>query len=314
MMGAAHGHEGGLVAPALDSCRADDATMRRGRARPRDTKTVMLVFAYASNLDAAQMRARCPSAHAAGPARLEGHALAFGGFSARWGGAVASVVRARGRAVEGLLYALTVADLEALDRFEGAPWVYERRTRVVTGEGGARRRAFVYALRPAAAEPGAPAPRYLEVVVRAYERLGFDPLPLVRAVAEREPVSLRGAHRTVFVYGTLLRGERNHRHLAGARFVGPARTLARYALYDLGAYPGMTDGDRPVEGELYEVGARHLDALDAFEGHPRHFRREPVALEAGIRAEGYLMTRAQVAGHPLVPSGSWQTRAEERRR
>jgi gamma-glutamylcyclotransferase len=287
--------------------------MRRAPACFRDAGIAMLVFAYASNLDGAQMRARCPSARALGRARLVGHALAFGGFSARWGGAVANVVRARGCAVEGLLYAVTNADLEALDGFEGAPWAYERVARAVTVEGGARRRAFVYVLRRAVAAPEAPAPRYLEVVVQAYERLGFDPLPLVRAVAGGAPGGPRGARRAVFVYGTLLRGERNHERLAGARFVGPARTLARYALYDLGAYPGMTDGSGAVEGELYEVGARHRAALDAFENHPRLYRRSVVALEGGAPAEGYLMTRAQVAGRPPIASGSWRARAEERR-
>jgi gamma-glutamylcyclotransferase (GGCT)/AIG2-like uncharacterized protein YtfP len=143
----------------------------------------MLVFAYGSNLDAAQMRARCPSARALGRAQLAGHALAFGGFSRRWGGAVASVVRARGQVVEGVLYALSAADLGALDAFEGTPWVYERVTCLVTTEGGARRRAFVYALRALGAAPRRPAPRYLAAVLRAYAHLRFDPAPLVRAAA-----------------------------------------------------------------------------------------------------------------------------------
>ncbi|HEU4406820.1 MAG TPA: gamma-glutamylcyclotransferase family protein [Polyangiaceae bacterium] len=141
----------------------------------------MLVFAFGSNLDGAQMRARCPSARAVGRARLEGHALAFGGFSARWGGAVASVVRRRGQAVEGLLYALSKADLRALDGFEGTPWVYERVARLVTTEGGTRRRAFVYVLRALGPAPRRPAPRYLAAVRLAYARLRLDPGPLVRA-------------------------------------------------------------------------------------------------------------------------------------
>lgn len=146
-----------------------------------------LYFAYGSNLDGAQMRARCPSARALGRARLEGHALAFGGFSGHWGGAVASVVRVRGHAVEGVLYALTEVDLRALDAFEGHPWVYERVARVVTGEGGARRRAFVYALRVLGPSPHPPAARYLTIVRRAYERLCFDPTPLARAAVGALP-------------------------------------------------------------------------------------------------------------------------------
>jgi gamma-glutamylaminecyclotransferase len=125
-------------------------------------------------------------------------------------------------------------------------------------------------------------------------------------------VSARAARIVVFVYGSLLRGERNHGQMEGARFLGLARTLARYALYHLGTYPGMTEGAQAIEGELYEVDARHLAALDAFEGHPTHFRRSAVALESGGWAESYLRTRAQVAGRPLVPSGSWRARDKER--
>jgi gamma-glutamylaminecyclotransferase len=125
-------------------------------------------------------------------------------------------------------------------------------------------------------------------------------------------VSARAARTVIFVYGSLLSGERNHGQMAGAGFLGPARTLPRYALYHLGTYPGMTEGAQPIEGELYEVDARRLAALDAFEGHPNYFRRGPVALEGGGWAEGYLLTRVQVAGRPLVPSGSWRVRGKER--
>jgi gamma-glutamylcyclotransferase len=172
----------------LDSRGGRDATTTRGgRTRPRGWVRAMLVFSYGSNLDGAQMRARCPSARLLGRARLPGHALVFGGFSGRWGGAVASVVRRRGQAVEGILYALSKADLRALDGFEGAPWVYERVARLVTTEGGARRRAFVYAL--CALGPGhrPPAPCYLAVLWRAYERLRFDPAPLARAALDASP-------------------------------------------------------------------------------------------------------------------------------
>ena len=39
----------------------------------------------------------------------------------------------------------------------------------------------------------------------------------------------------VMVYGTLMRGERNHRHMTGARFVREARTAARFTLVDRSA-------------------------------------------------------------------------------
>jgi len=64
----------------------------------------VLYFAYGSNLDDEQMRSRCASAQPVARAVLPNYALAFGGFSHRWDGAVASVVRARGARVEGLIY------------------------------------------------------------------------------------------------------------------------------------------------------------------------------------------------------------------
>ena len=48
----------------------------------------------------------------------------------------------------------------------------------------------------------------------------------------------------VFVYGTLMRGMANHRHLAGAPCLGTAE-LAGFALYDLGPFPmAIASGDR----------------------------------------------------------------------
>jgi len=93
--------------------------------------TAVLYFAYGSNLDEAQMRARCPTARREARATLRGHALAFGGFSHRWNGAVASVRRARGAEVAGLLYTLDAEALRLLDRIEGYPFAYERVVRYV---------------------------------------------------------------------------------------------------------------------------------------------------------------------------------------
>jgi gamma-glutamylcyclotransferase len=135
---------------------------------------MILTYAYGSNLSAKQMRSRCPSARAEDRAVLPNHALAFGGFSRRWQGAVASIVRSRGAQVEGLLYSISKEDLAALDRFEGHPFAYERVVKVVTDEHGRRRRAHVYVQPEEDFEPGAPEAAYLGVIRRAYGRLGFD--------------------------------------------------------------------------------------------------------------------------------------------
>ena len=141
----------------------------------------VLYFAYGSNLDDDQMRSRCPSARVVARAVLPNYALAFGGFSHRWGGAVASVVRAKGARVEGLLYELNEGDLRALDRFEGHPFSYERVLKLVLDQHGHRRRVTTYLQPEDGFEAWAPPQGYFGVLWRAYGRLGFDFASLARA-------------------------------------------------------------------------------------------------------------------------------------
>lgn len=170
-----------------DGRRAGLARMRgmatAGFGPLRDEKKMrqMIYFAYGSNLDDVQMRTRCASARALGRAVLPNHALTFGGFSHRWNGAVASVVRARGARVEGLLYSLDVADVQTLDRFEGHPFAYERVVREVIDEQSRRRRVATYVQPEDGLEPWSPPRGYFEAIRRAYDRLGFDTAPLVAA-------------------------------------------------------------------------------------------------------------------------------------
>jgi gamma-glutamylaminecyclotransferase len=112
---------------------------------------------------------------------------------------------------------------------------------------------------------------------------------------------------SLFVYGTLMRGEANAGRLAGARFVGPARTVAGFRLVALQGYPGLCQGGGgAVAGELYLVDARMLASLDEFEGHPTLFRRSVVPLAGGGSAEAYLAPAAAARGAPVIPEGDWR--------
>jgi gamma-glutamylcyclotransferase (GGCT)/AIG2-like uncharacterized protein YtfP len=129
----------------------------------------------------------------------------------------------------------------------------------------------------------------------------------------KRDVGQPGASTRVFVYGTLLQGEGNHDILAGARFLGPARTPPGYALHDLGAFPGLVaGGEHAVEGEVYIVGPDTLARLDQLEGHPRFYRRAPIALEDGSAVETYLLPPDRVVGRPVITSGRWRARRRER--
>jgi gamma-glutamylaminecyclotransferase len=97
---------------------------------------------------------------------------------------------------------------------------------------------------------------------------------------------------TVFVYGTLKCGCRNHHVLRSALFLGEARTKPVYRMVDCGSYPGLVQADGAREGhaicgELYGVDAALLAVLDAFEDAPREFIRASIALQDGRDAEAY---------------------------
>lgn len=89
-----------------------------------------------------------------------------------------------------------------------------------------------------------------------------------------------GPVERLMVYGTLMRGQRNHRQLAGATFVDRVVTAHRMTLLDLGPYPGVVShpATSAIHGELWEVAVSHLRRLDQFEGVPGLFRRDRVAL------------------------------------
>lgn len=116
----------------------------------------------------------------------------------------------------------------------------------------------------------------------------------------------------VFVYGTLLAGEANHGLLATARFVAAARTLPAFELRDLGAFPGLVavegGGGCVITGEVYEVDAPTMVALDHLEDHPTFYRRTRVVLDGGLEVWTYLLPLAQVERCPVIASGSWLAR------
>src|SRR5512133_2641098 len=116
----------------------------------------------------------------------------------------------------------------------------------------------------------------------------------------------------VFVYGTLLSGEPNHRLLSRAKRLGEVKTLPLFELRSLGAFPGLIAlGNTAVLGELYEVDVETLRSLDALEGHPSFYRRACIALDSGALVEAYLLRPSQVRHMPVIVSGSWRQYCKE---
>jgi gamma-glutamylcyclotransferase (GGCT)/AIG2-like uncharacterized protein YtfP len=125
----------------------------------------------------------------------------------------------------------------------------------------------------------------------------------------------RRKQHLVFVYGTLMRGESNHRLLATAHFVAEAHTEPCFELFDLGHFPAMSAGGQTVvRGEVYAVNDQTLVRLDRLEGHPEFYQRTPIRLADGREVQTYLMEDASMRRRPAIASGDWRAHRAQARR
>jgi len=143
---------------------------------------VAVYAAYGSNLDPAQMLARCPHSPCRGSGWLEGWRLTFGGEDLGWEGALATVVEDLGSRVYVMLYEVSTFDESTLDEIEFATErLYNKiRVRVQALEGETL--AWLYVLD--GYEGGLPSARYLGVMADAAE-LGGAPADYVADLRSR---------------------------------------------------------------------------------------------------------------------------------
>jgi Gamma-glutamyl cyclotransferase, AIG2-like len=118
-----------------------------------------LYFAYGANMNVRAMARRCPRSKALGQARLLRHRLAV--MREGW----LTVARDPRSAVHGVLWDLALADVAALDRYEGLPQrLYAKLAQPVVAELGPRQ-AIVYF--GANAGPGDARQDYIAEVIAA---------------------------------------------------------------------------------------------------------------------------------------------------
>jgi gamma-glutamylcyclotransferase (GGCT)/AIG2-like uncharacterized protein YtfP len=130
----------------------------------------MLYAAYGSNLNKYQMLWRCPGASKAGTAVIKGYRLMFKGSRS---GAYLTIEKAKGCEVPVGLWNVTESDIKNLDRYEGYPNFYYKKTFVAECSDGKRHRIFAYIMheeRPL----GIPSQYYVDVCTEGYGDFGFD--------------------------------------------------------------------------------------------------------------------------------------------
>ena len=120
----------------------------------------MLYFAYGMNTNRSEMAQRCPGALSLGHARLIDRIFRFATH--------ADVVKCRGSYVDGVLWTIDDFHLNALDRLEGYPYYYNRRSlrvahdnRIVMAE--------TYYMQPGNLD-ALPSQSYFDMVVEGYNQ------------------------------------------------------------------------------------------------------------------------------------------------
>ena len=140
-------------------------------------------IAYGSNLNVEQMAFRCPTAKPVGTAVLENHTLFFRGSQTD---SYLTIEPKIGGKVPVAVWAVTAADVAALDHYEGFPAFYykDNFTLDVTPlDGGENRRLECFAYIMNSGRPiGVPSDGYLQICIAGYRHFGFDERKLLRAV------------------------------------------------------------------------------------------------------------------------------------
>jgi hypothetical protein len=153
----------------------------------------VVYFAFGSNMDPAQIRARCPSHRVLGVAYLQDHALCFPRRSPMRGCATAGLVTAEGDGVWGVLCALDETEMDALHEAEG--YVpdrpdHENRHLLVGAEvrhggpGGDVVTAFLYRAQPDGSSV-LPSEDYIRHLISGAEHHGL-PVAYIRALRSIE--------------------------------------------------------------------------------------------------------------------------------
>lgn len=98
----------------------------------------------------------------------------------------------------------------------------------------------------------------------------------------------------IFVYGTLMSGQRAHHILEGCTLLG-TWLLQDYAMYNLGNYPGIVEKEgKCVIGEVYTIPKALLIPMDEYEEEGSLYHRRTVTVTKGaerLEVQAYIYAR-----------------------
>lgn len=282
-------------------------------------------FAYGSNLNTADLlESGCGledgELEIVSSANLPDRDLRFTRRSLSRQCGVLDVVPCRGSAVPGMLFRVPRPETwKKLDRKEGAPHCYKRLVTTVVLPTGELRKATTYeVVEDKRTDFVAPDENYYNIVKEGLDNFDLPLVPLERARDCHYPTSAIGS---LFVYGTLMRGEERSCHISAADpdCILLAEVFGK--LLNCGNYPAMVGGDcreqQIVQGEFCRMSGisellKALDEIEGFWGYEKPnnlFCRTLIDVHMGdgrIRFGWTYIWNGDAKGLAEISSGDWR--------
>ena len=127
-------------------------------------------IAYGSNLDISRMAVRCPQAEVYGSGWLDDWEMIYRGSKT---GNYATIRPAKRKFVPVGIWTITRLDEAMLDRYEGYPRFYHKKTITVRMDNGEIIEGLVYIMRKDA-KPGVPSEDYIDRIYQGYGDFGLN--------------------------------------------------------------------------------------------------------------------------------------------
>ena len=127
-------------------------------------------------------------------------------------------------------------------------------------------------------------------------------------------------YTNIFVYGSLRKGMGLNAVLTTSKLLGTIKTLPKYTMYDLGAFPCIDkNGTTSITGDVYRVNDDTLSQLDMIEGVPNLYYRDEIEtdvvyvdnkigynkIEGNLYAYYWASNDDVLAKDFIVESGNW---------
>lgn len=288
-------------------------------------KQTLLYFAYGSNLNSNDLLQsnygfREGDLHPVKSAYLPDRDLRFTRYSETRKGGTLDIVEQKGSAVPGMLFEVKNGDVIAkLDRKEGNGVAYKKIDGSAILPDGTLVQCFTYEVIPEQRKPFVePTKDYIDIVRSGLREHNLSGAHLDRAISNNTPTSQIDS---LFVYGTLMRGEKRHSLLAKGQLACILLSETFGTLIDVGDYPALllkeTSELKMVQGEFCRFSNvsdafNDLDAVEGFKGYVslnNLFIRTIIhvgMLDGRIRTAWVYVWWSSNVTEPIIKSNDWR--------